>query len=323
VKAYMDYHKLKRLEHNKDNFFPSELGWCGLLVGGPDHPATTVDDMEHYGARMIAHDVPISIQTSLKQLERNPQSGDILAGLNKIDAFRRSGVISESQREQLETGNWSLLDASGKISVRLAQPVTSPPPRQKVEPAVSVSDGRILFRGNIRLPSDVPANQIPGAMLCSINLTDREAKAKDCSGPEAIDGDAPPRTPQDLLAGKALTATIRISGQREYSSPPYPVLNIQLEDQRGWYRDHFIDLDFVGEKAIILPDTNVQRLLPEFGRPIYKLKRALRYFDYSKVTAINLRWMRQPGKGGLPIFLKKISTIASPTSSDRAARNAR
>lgn len=323
VKAYMDYHKLKRLEHYKDNFFPGELGWCGLLAGGPDHPATTMDDLEHYGARMIAHDAPISIQTSLEQLERNPQSGDLLAGLNKIDAFRRSGVLRESQREQLETGNWSLFDASGKISVRPAQPVTSQPTRQKIEPAVLVSDGRILFRGNIRLPSDVPASRIPGAMLCSINLTDKEAKAKNCSGPESIDGVALLGTPQDLRAGKALAATIRISGQRKYSSPPYPVLNIQLEDQRGWYRDHYIDMDFVGEKTIILPDTNVQRLLPEFGQPTYKLKRALRYFDYSKVAGINLRWMRQPGKGALPIFVKKISSIASPTSSSHQVRDAR
>ncbi|MGE0084021.1 MAG: hypothetical protein AB7S75_06320 [Desulfococcaceae bacterium] len=42
VKAYMDYHKLKRMQNYRDNFMPAELGWCGLLSGGLDHPATTV-----------------------------------------------------------------------------------------------------------------------------------------------------------------------------------------------------------------------------------------------------------------------------------------
>jgi len=309
VKAYMDYHKLKRLEQYKDNFFPGELGWCGLLAGGPDHPATTVSDIEHYGARMIAHDAPISIQTSLKKLERNPHSGDILKGLKKIDAFRCSEAMSESLREQLKTGDWVLFDAAGRISVRPAQPATSRPPKKDREAVVSASDGRALFRGNLRLLSDVTPKKVPGAMLCSITLADREATAKDCRRPGLIEGDTPPAMPQDLHAGKALAVTLLVAGQRKNLSPPYPVLNIQLGDQRGWYRDHYIDLDFLEEQTIVLPESNVAKLLPEFGRPEYKIKKAFQYFDYSKVAAINLRWMRQPKNTDLIISLKRISAV--------------
>ena len=323
VKPYMDFHKLKRLEQYKDNFLPGELGWCGLLAGGPDHPATTVSDIEHYGARMIGHNAPISIQTSLKKLARNPQSGDILKGLKKIDAFRRSEAMSESLRAQLKTGDWSFFDAAGRIKVRPVQPATSRPPKKEREAVVSASDGRALFRGNLRLPADGPAKKIPGALLCSITLADREATAKDCRRPGLIGGDTPPAMVQDLRARKTLAVTLLVAGQRKNLSPTYPVLNVQLEDQRGWFRDHYIDLDFVGERTIVLPETNVARLLPDFGRSEYHVKKVVRYFDYSKVAAVNLRWMRQPGVKGPNVFLKQISAVASPTSSDRLARDAR
>ena len=315
--------RVKCLGRYKDNFFPGELGWCGLLAGGPDHPATTVRDIEHYGSRMIAHDVPISIQTSLKQLESNPQSGDILVWLNRIDTFRRSGGMSESQREQLKTGNWSLVGAYGKISVQPSQPDPYELPRQKIVPDVSASDGRVLFRGNMRLPSAVPAKKIPGALLCSITLADTEVTAKDCRRPGLIEGYPPPAMPQDIRAGKTLAVTLLVSGQRKNLSPPYPVLNIQLEDQGGWYRDHFIDLDFVSERTILLRKTNVERLLPEFGRSEYKHKRSFRYFDYGNVALINLRWMRPPKDDEPTIFLKQISAIVPSTGSTNPGRDAR
>ena len=34
--------ELNFLKNYRDNFMPSELGWCGLLAGGPYNPATTV-----------------------------------------------------------------------------------------------------------------------------------------------------------------------------------------------------------------------------------------------------------------------------------------
>jgi len=74
------------------------------------------------------------------------------------------------------------------------------------------------------------------------------------------------------------------------------VLNVQLEAGAETYRDHYIDLDFVGEKTIVLGEPTSERMLPEF-RPAhanYRFKAACYHFNYRQIVALNFRWMRLP-----------------------------
>lgn len=324
VRSFMDGHKIYRLKNYKANFMPAELGWCGLLAGGSDHPATTVEDMDHYGARMIAYNVPISIQTKLKKLERNTRSTSILARLNQIDNFRRSEKITQPQREQLKTGNWSVVDATGEMSLKSIKPEKKQSPI-KTQTNFAASHSRVLFEGNMRLNPDTTEGKSLSSkrLICSIYFRDQRTTEHDCHRQRPATNSERPVTHQDLREHQALAATIRVSGPPKDILPPYPVLNIQLADERGWYRDHYIDLDFTGEKTVVIPKTNVERLLPEFGRPPYRLKKAYRYFNYKKVAAMNLRWMRKPENSDMLVSLKKILAVSTQNTTATAVQDDR
>jgi hypothetical protein len=101
--------------------------------------------------------------------------------------------------------------------------------------------------------------------------------------------------PLDLLHHRALRVRLRADGPAP-TDGPCPVLNMQLESGGKTYRDHYIDLDFRGEKTIVLAEPTTERMLPEF-RPAhanYEFKAAMYGFDYRHIVALNLRWMRLP-----------------------------
>ena len=55
-------------------------------------------------------------------------------------------------------------------------------------------------------------------------------------------------------------------------------------------------LIFIGERTVIIPEPNTERMLPEF-RPAYAnyaFKTAMYGFNYQDIVAVNFRWMRQP-----------------------------
>ena len=74
------------------------------------------------------------------------------------------------------------------------------------------------------------------------------------------------------------------------------LLNVQLEAGAKTYRDHYVDLNFTGEKTIVIPEPTTERMLSEF-RPAhanYEFKAAGYHFNYQGIVALNLRWMRLP-----------------------------
>jgi hypothetical protein len=102
--------------------------------------------------------------------------------------------------------------------------------------------------------------------------------------------------PLDLSTHRALAVRVKVDGPLPKPGTPGAVLNVQLESRGGNYRDHYIDLDFTGERTIVIPEPNTERMLPEF-RPAhtnYAFKAAMYGFNYQDIVAVNLRWMRQP-----------------------------
>jgi hypothetical protein len=100
----------------------------------------------------------------------------------------------------------------------------------------------------------------------------------------------------DLLRHRALAVRLRVEGHVPRAGEPCPVLNLQLESVAKMYRDHYVDLDFNGERTVVIPEPTADRMLAEF-RPHasnYSFKHAGYHFNYESIMGLNFRWMRLP-----------------------------
>jgi hypothetical protein len=100
------------------------------------------------------------------------------------------------------------------------------------------------------------------------------------------------------------------------------VLNVQLESWGKTYRDYYLDLDFAGEKTVVMAEAATERMLPEF-RPApqnYEFKAAMYGFDYQGIVALNFRWMRVAAAAPLQCRVELVEALAE---SDAPLDNAR
>ena len=81
-----------RITANKANMTPSEFGWFGI---GPksdaydyDYDGLQFDEIEYLMVKSLAHDAPISLQTSFKGLELHPLTPDILEIVRQYEELR-------------------------------------------------------------------------------------------------------------------------------------------------------------------------------------------------------------------------------------------
>jgi hypothetical protein len=79
--------------------------------------------------------------------------------------------------------------------------------------------------------------------------------------------------PLDLLHHRALGIRLRVDGPAP-TNGPCAVLNVQLESGGKTYRDHYIDLDFRGEKTIVLPEPTTERCRSFVRHANYEFKAA-------------------------------------------------
>jgi hypothetical protein len=315
-KQFLDYHKIPDYwqSHAKD-FMPAELGWWGFLAHEQANPATTPDEAEYYAVRMLALNSPVSLETSLAALKANGRTEEMLKLLGEYEQLRLSGVVPASVREKLRTGEWH---RDGEHVIR---PVLYDVKRMENTEEVSFpnefgeqpfkfrlqampilahtgdSANKILFRSEppMVLSGTHMGQAMPGALTGRIDVKAAET---------------------NLIGHRALAVKVAIDGHASQPNEPHPILNIQLEASNGTYRDYYIDLDFLGERTIIIPEPTTDRMLSEF-RPAaenYPFKAAMNSgFDYQRITAVNLRWMRYPG--GRPSFCRVYSIEALAESS--------
>jgi len=299
VKEFLDYHKIAdSWQGYRYNLVPAELGWVGLLLDAPAHPATTPDDMEYYAARMMALDTPVSYETTLATMKANGRTEEMFQTLGAYEQLRLSGSVAPATRQKMASGEWHMTRPGEFHPIRYdEQRVSAPGP-------ITVNDGfggqPLRFRlraaptlaapgdaANIRLAGATPPLALappddkaamPGALIERIDVT------------KATQG-----KPLDMTSHRALAVQLDVEGQQ--GAGEKPVLNVQLEAAGGAYRDYYIDLDFSGSKTVILAEPGTSRMLAEF-RPAaanYPFKMAMNaVFNYADVVAVNLRWMRYP-----------------------------
>jgi hypothetical protein len=173
----------------------------------------------------------------------------------------------------------------------------------------------VLLRSDppLELKRPDPKLQMPGAICGSIEFT--KAVGDQTSvfmvGPNTQIAGGQEGKPLDLLRHRALAVKLIVEGTSSSGTNEQAVLNVQLESSGKTYRDHYIDLNFTGERIVILPEPNTERMLPEF-RPAYAnyaFKAAMYGFNYKSIVALNLRWMRVP-KSSVSCRLGSVEALA-------------
>jgi len=313
VKPFLDSHKIAVARKSyQDDFLPSELGWWGILADAPDHHATTPDEAEYYGMRMLALNLPISIETSMAALESNGRSTEILSILGRYEQLRRSSSPGDLLRGQLATGEWHMTETGHFEPIRYAtQPASLPgqimvqngfagqPFRFRLRMAAPLRDAGdpanvTMFKAEPPLDLKPPDTRslMPGALIRRIDFTKAapEEPGVFVPRPPAREGRAGSLR---LDSHRALAVRLEVEGT---SPADPPVLDVQLESSDGIYRDYYIDLSFTGAKTVVVagpsPERTLLELRPSFQNFYYKS--ALQQFNYSNVTAVNLRWARLP-----------------------------
>ena len=320
VKQYLDYHKIAdSWMHYTRSFMPAELGWWGFFDDQPNHPATTPDEVEYYAIRMIALDTPVSLETTMAALKRHGRTDELLELLGRYERLRLSGEVPPEVRKRLRQGEWHLVDGPRREfrpvrydTHRLTQPgaltVGNSSARQPlrfrlqaVPGLAQPGDGAniVLLRADspLELPPPQPNSPMPGAMAASVDLTQLAGGTGGTGGAVGAGAGvqkAASGKPVSLVKHRGLAVRLRVE-QPLPAAGPSAALNVQLEASNKTYRDHYIDLDFTGEKVVILPEPTTERMLPEF-RPAhanYAFKAAMySNFHYQNISALNFRWMR-------------------------------
>jgi hypothetical protein len=271
----------------------------------------------------------------------------LLQLLGDYEKLRLSRAVPISLREKLKTGEWHAThEANGDWKF---QPVTydshhtqipakfaitnffaSQPLRFRIQVApklAPIGDDKNIPLLKPKTPLKIPLPAANAAMPGSLAQRFVFAKAAGDEASALMVGATDSKTGKlrgkfrDLVHHRALAVRIEVEDVGSGNGSP-AVLNVQLESDGKRFRDHYIDLSFTGERTIILPEPTAERMLAEF-RPNgsnYSFKLAGYTFNYERIVALNLRWMRLPN-GKLPRC--KISLVEALAESDGTLENPR
>lgn len=345
-KEYLDHHKIRdSWRYYTDSFMPAELGWWGFLDDAPAHGPTMPDEVEYYAVRMLALDTPVSLETRLSSLKKNGRTEEMLALLGRYERLRLGGKVPPAVRARLREGEWHMTgDESRPAFAPVRYDVYRVKPGQAVKVDNRFASQSLKFRlqavpslaepGDARnivllsatrpVPVSPPGDKapMPGALAGAVDFTapaGHQVRGMPADLVAAASGQRPspdwPGRPLDLTRHRALAVTLRVESPPA-AGAPCPVLNIQLQTTSQMYRDHYIDLDFQGERTVVIPEPNTHRLLPEFRPPhaAYPFKQAMYSFDYRQIEALNLRWMRVPGGGRVNCAIVRVEALAESDS---------
>lgn len=330
--TYLDSHKINRLHlSNQEIYMPDNLGWIGLLKETPSYPPTTPEEMSTYVARSIAIDTPLSIETHVDDLVNNPYTSRLMDIVNVGNRLIRSNSVSLDDRGLLKKGIWyyeekpvpsllslrkidssvssnanatSMVRVRGdekKLALRIRN-VSIKTPHHPENPII-VGGGGVV----VPPPPDI-SNQNRGILAASIKL----AKIKSVSGESSF---------VDFLGGASGVKSVDFSSARsmlvefDYGEKSLVdgkcVLNIQLQDNRGQFKDYLIYLSQgKGQRVVIGYEDSAPAVIADMipARSNYAFKASIYGFNYSAVTKLNLRWMRSCNEK-LSVSLKRVEML--------------
>lgn len=304
--VYLDRHKIADAYRGyADDFLPAELGWWGFLRATPQWPATVPADADAYGARMVALDAPVSLETTLDALQANRRAEEFLSRLAEWESLRKSKPPDANLRRRMASGQWTLDSSNHPIPVQVVtQNLTAnedgsvnaqgTPIAVRLEVLPSLAAPRAAQGEGTPIPPPPQGQPMPGWTAATLRL------GEDGQGPTPFfvgaGAGAAAQGGLDLRQRRTLAVTL------EASAPPgadLGVLNVQLESPGKLFRDTYVDVRPGRTTSTVDFLDSAPRLLSEF-RPAYSnysFKAALYAFDFAHVQAVNVRWMRAPSEG--------------------------
>jgi hypothetical protein len=312
-KAYLDSFKIPgRWNMYKNNFMSADLGWWGLFDSTPERAATLPDEAELYGVRMLALNAPLSLETTLSQLEANGRTDEMLGMIGRYDRLRLANAVPKSVRAKLRSGEWHMSVSGNQVnfipvhekSARIGVPGQlrirgrggAQPLRFRIR--ALATPGRSIDRGALVLlhpasPMSVPlpaaGSRMPGALAARFPLGGMAGSL-------------------NLKSHQAIVVALDVRGPADRSGALPGVLNVQLECPGQRYRDYHVDLGFRGTRAVTIASPGTLRTLTEFRPSAYNFKAAMNSFSYDRVVALNLRWMRSPSVK-LDVHIRSVTAL--------------
>ncbi len=93
---------VQRVIVSEENMMPAELGWFGIGPKNGNYDGLQYDEIEYLLCKSLAHNAPISLQTSFSRMEAHPLTPDILEIVRQYEEVRLAGRVPESTRERLK-----------------------------------------------------------------------------------------------------------------------------------------------------------------------------------------------------------------------------
>lgn len=283
--AWLEVHKIGQvLPSYRRNRMPAELGWWPLYERSPGRSPTTRAEAERLGMHSLDLDVPFSVETTVAMLAHNPDSARILDTLGgferaRLDHCSRTdhapGVACEKS-DMPERSTVPLFTETAREALRLSVPLQS-------EVVTGVLAARI----------PVDASKSPSSL--------HEWLALLRGGPAEL----------DLSHYAGVAVTLDVAGPALEPGKQAPVLDVQLEMAGARYRDHLVDLDFRGERTIVVEGPSAERVIREFSPApgTYSLKSSLADADFARTVALNVRWMRGGEDRGTTIAIRHVDVL--------------
>jgi hypothetical protein len=313
---YLDSYKITQiLPMRTSNLMPAELGWIGLVAETPAHPATTVEDMSTYLARALALNLPFSIETLQSDIDVNPYTARLFSGMGAANRALKSGSLNAAAKKYLQTGSWYFVDSTTPYLAQLSLQKQHIFIGQKLIQLGLVeknASGAMLRLSNVHqisnqnaiplLPSTVALNIVKQKNIDNNNrglLINTQHFTSNKNGV------------MDLTHAREMSIDYSLKSADSHSSTSCSIVNAQLEDVNGSYRDYYLNVtpNHADPKTISYLDAPVQMLtslMPAYSS--YRAKSAIYNFDFSKVKAVNFRWM-QTCDSDQGLVLKTVSMV--------------
>ncbi|MDO8415080.1 MAG: hypothetical protein Q7S87_02590 [Agitococcus sp.] len=338
---YLDFYKISQVLPMLDAaFMPAELGWIGLLSETPSYPATTVEDMSTYMARTLALNIPFSIETREASLDANPYTERLLRMFGVTNHLLQSDWGDVSSRRRLRQGEWYFVDGSrpyfaqfklqkkhillGESIVDLA--VTSKETNGFMFRLKSI---HVDAKNNISLLPNLSANKTiktqkvdksnRGILIEKVNLSQGYLRSVNGDYLNLMQGEI--KSPVgdggvNFTKARKMYVEYSTNSLGQNNSDSCSILNLQLEDSKGFFRDYYLDISANRTQSIVInyedaPARMLKDLPPSYSQ--YKLKSAVYSFDFSRVVALNLRWMKTCAMNS-EVMLKKVEMIPEETA---------
>lgn len=309
---YLDFYKIaQKLPSYDNNLMPAELGWIGLLAETPSYPATNPEDISTHMARALAFNLPFSIETDEANLDANPYTQKLFSILGVTNRVLQAGGVSASARKALKTGYWYYVDDS--------------------RPHFSKLNLKKIFEDKNIIDLGLMTEKASGIMLriSNIRLRNNDNIFKVLNGVEIeeeyiddfnrgllmerirFNGEKKENSAIDMTQFREMHVKYFLKLADNNKTAACSVLNLQLEDVDGFFRDYYLRAIPNKESTAMInyldaPPQMLTGLMPAYMA--YPMKSAIYHFNYSKVVAMNIRWMKTCNVHE-KILLKHISMV--------------